>query len=329
MSAEPNPKTNTTDNRSQRILRSSTTTTELPTAQNQPSTNPQEQPAKCHICQAVFISNDDQLVLCDRCDEWICLPCSGLSITQYEAIDANLTWYCPECKLPATQAVKTDKSIEEKCKSYFDIFKVEFREEIDSKLNEIRKDISELKTNQSNIHETDDKLKKAVAESMKKQEDEISEREKRKSNLILFNVSEAQTNIKDERIIYDKTIFKEICDTICDEPLNINNISDARRLGKKSPDATDSKPRPLIIKLKDQSLKIPILRNANKLRSIEDPRLDGIRMGHDLTTTERENSKQMYEEAKRRQRDETSPGYRYKVRGPPWDMKIVRVKATD
>ena len=329
MSADSNHKNNNTDNMSQRKLRSSTASVEPKSHHLQP-TNTQGQQAKCHICQAVFVSDDDKLVICDRCDEWICLPCTGLSVAQYEAIDVNLTWYCPDCKIPATQAVKTDKSIEEKCKSYFETFKVEFREEIDTKLNEIRKDISELKVNQSKLNDSEDKVKKTVAESLKKQEDENSEREKRKkNNLILFNVSEAQTNIKDDRIMHDKSVFRDICDIICEEPFDINNITDACRLGKKPSDVADPKPRPLVIKLKDQSLKKPILRNANKLRTHDDSNLNGIRMGHDLTLSERENSKQMYVEAKRRQREESSPGYRFKVRGPPWDMKIVRVKDTD
>ena len=252
MAATSSQISNTKDSRHQRILRSSMTSTEQTV---QPLTNQNEEPAKCSICKDIFVSNDDKLVICDRCEEWICLPCSGLSITQYEAIDANLTWYCPDCKLPATQAVKTDKSIEEKCKAYFEIFQVEFRAEIDTQLNEIRKDISELKSNQNTVHNSEDEMRKAVAESMRKQEDEHLERDKRKNNLILFNVIEAQTNIKEERVQHDKQLFKTICDSTCDEPFDTNNIIDSRRLGRKVTDSANPKPRPLVVKLKDQSLK--------------------------------------------------------------------------
>ena len=103
-------------------------------------------------------------------------------------------------------------------------------------------------------------------------------------------------------------MFKAICDNICDEPFNISNIIDLRRLGKKASDANDVKPRPLVVKPKDQSLKRPILTNANKLRSLEDSLMKNIRMGHDLTKSERENSKQLYNEAKQKQNKDTSPG---------------------
>ena len=258
----------------------------------------------------------------------MCFLCTGLTEAQYNALDGNLQWYCAECKVPAIQAVKVDRSIEEKCKAYFDSFKIEFKEEINSQLNEIRQDISDIKRSQSSNTSTEVNVvatvKKVVQDSIKVQEQEQMERERRRNNLILFNASEVQTNVKDERITHDKATFKRICDAICDESLDREDIVEARRLGRKSEGST----RPLVIKLKDGLKKKAILKNASKISTLSDDSINTIRMNHDLTEKEREHSKQLFVEAKRREAQDNMGGYKYKVRGPPWDMRIVRVKTT-
>ena len=147
------------------------------------------QSAKCRMCSQIFYNENDKLVVCDRCEDWVCLPCARLSDAQYEAIDVNLLWYCSDCKVPAVQAVKVYRSIEEICKAYFDSFKSEFKQEIDTQLSDIRNDIKVLK-NQSTQQETnvETTAKKVVEESMNVQEEELMEREQRKGNLILFHI---------------------------------------------------------------------------------------------------------------------------------------------
>ena len=104
-----------------------------------------------------------------------------------------------------------------------------------------------------------------------------------------------------------------------------------RRIGKKKePNHEEgtavTEYRPMIVKLKEQSSKKHILLKANKLQESREDGLKKIRMSHDLTPKERENAKSLHQEAKRREQQDTSGGFRYKVRGPPWDMKIVRIK---
>ena len=113
-----------------------------------------------------------------------------------------------------------------------------------------------------------------------------------------------------------------IIETLCENEIDKSGISEIKRIGKK----TENSRRPLIVKTKDQSTKRKILLNANKLQGCGDDELKTIRMSHDLTQQEREHSKNLYEEAKRRENEDASGGFKYKVRGPPWDMKIVRIK---
>ena len=82
----------------------------------------------------------------------------------------------------------------------------------------------------------------------------------------------------------------------------------------------------MIVKIKNQTTKKMILLKANKLRESDDDSFKSVRMSHDLTQQEREHSKNLYMEAKRREREDPSGGCKYKVRGPPWDMRIVKIK---
>jgi len=68
------------------------------------------------ICKSVFVDEQDRLVECERCDEWICLKCSGLTEAAYEVVNSDdkslLHWFCPECNAEAISAVKTSQLID-------------------------------------------------------------------------------------------------------------------------------------------------------------------------------------------------------------------------
>ena len=138
----------------------------------------------------------------------------------------------------------------------------------------------------------------------------------------MFNIAEANTNIKGERIKHDAAIIKRILSSVCNDAVDGSEIIEIKRIGKK----TDQSTRPVIVKLKNQASKRMVLLNANKLQECGEDSLNTVRMSHDLTLQEREHSKQLYIEAKRRESENPSGGFKYKVRGPPWDMRIVKIK---
>ena len=173
---------------SKRQLRSSTSTIdELNATKPKTKINDKEkgstpEAVKCRICSEIFVDDSDLLVICDRCENWICLKCSGLSEAQYSSLDNNLQWYCSDCKLPAMQAVKVDRSIEEKCQEYLEAFRIELKTEIDIQLREIREDIKDIRNQQRQPDTAGDKVEvtvqKAVQESIKIQEQELQDRER-------------------------------------------------------------------------------------------------------------------------------------------------------
>ena len=63
--------------------------------------------------------------------------------------------------------------------------------------------------------------------------------------------------------------------------------------------------------------------SLGNLKNAEEP-YSRISISHDMTKEEREQNKKLLTEAKKLQ-DEDQGNWTYKVRGPPWDLKIVKL----
>jgi hypothetical protein len=64
--------------------------------------------------------------------------------------------------------------------------------------------------------------------------------------------------------------------------------------------------------------KLPLCKKKQKYENVS--------VSNDLTQTEREMEKKLWSEAKRQQISDVSGDYMYKVRGPPWARRIVKIK---
>ena len=91
------------------------------------------------------------------------------------------------------------------------------------------------------------------------------------------------------------------------------------------------KPRPLLVKLHSTDLKKHLFVRLNKWRQkqeeerpADDANFKFITVTHDMTTTEREDKQGLITKA--RSMEEAAEGPRkFRVNGPPWNMKIVEI----
>ena len=280
---------------------------------------------ECVVCSKYFVNKHDKLIECDRCEKWVCLPCSNLTSEQYDAIDDNLIWFCRHCRKPAIQAVKTDQSIEEKCNKFLAMFK----SEINEKMSDIQKKVSSIESSQKSmenqlsvLNENDNPHLKSKGHTMGDEAiiKEVQIREERKCNAILYNVREPETNLKDERKTIDTNVVNEIIE-LCDEDIGKNSFTNLVRLGKKEPDRI----RPIRITFNNTDVKRQFFRNLGNLKSEKNENYKEVSVNHDLTVLEREKEKQLYEEAKQLNR-ESNGKEKYRVRGPPWDRIIIKLR---
>ena len=145
-------------------------------------------------------------------------------------------------------------------------------------------------------------------------------KEKRKRSLVVFNLQEAQvnSNLMSDRDRADSEVFIQVCNDVCERKFSPTVIKSITRLGKKK-----EQPRPLLVELSDGPLKGEIFKNLPKLANHPDESFRTIRMKNDMTKEEREKVKKLNEQAKSQEAGEGGK-FRYRVRGPPWDLKIVK-----
>ena len=149
---------------------------------------------------------------------------------------------------------------------------------------------------------------------------EIEDRKVRRPNMIIYNYAENKAQLQEERQKHDMEIVKALGETF-NMDLETTKIY---RLGKIKENGS---PRPLLVGLSDELTKKKLFGQLHSLKQCEKP-LCEISVQRDMTRSEREESKLLYEEAKSRQ--QSSGGkWVYKVRGPPWAQRIVKIKPAE
>ena len=90
----------------------------------------------------------------------------------------------------------------------------------------------------------------------------------------------------------------------------INWSKKTHRLGKFDKEKAC---RPLLVQLQSVEAKITLFKNVHYMKAL--PKYKDINVSNDLTKTERAKEKELWEEAKKMDKDD-SGDYEYKVRGP-------------
>ena len=270
----------------------------------------------CHECKTVFTRENDRLMGCERCDMWYCLECTGMNAEQYKVLNAPgitdlIHWYCKECNENAIRAVKTDKEIEERCQNYMDKFRNEISQEIKQaseevekrialKIDKLSEDVQLIKNNPpqaTDVQETVVKVMKSqhtgTAEALI---EEIRERERRKLNLIFFNMPEGGGADVENRKKHDLDGVRTLLNKV---QINVP-LSKPTRLGN------GTVPRPLRITTSSVEDKMSILRAASKLQDPESA--TKVYINRDMTPTEQEETKKLVEEKKTKQNESRQSG---------------------
>lgn len=170
-------------------------------------------------------------------------------------------------------------------------------------------------------------LKIIVKEAITEHQSHENNIEDRKTNIIVFNYPESHKTTLDQRKTEDKAAFIETCDSFCENNIPPSSILQTRRLGKK----VEGKLRPLLVKVNSETIKRTIFGQLHKLRNMND---NNISMSHDMTKEERQRTKFMVDDAKKKTKDikdditldNDSKNWIFVVRGPPWKQTIEKVR---
>ena len=132
-------------------------------------------------------------------------------------------------------------------------------------------------------------------EEKQKLDDETRLREKKKNNLIVFNMPEKEdVSDNEELMMNDFSKLKQIYQGRVD--LKERDLLNVTRLGNKNPE----KIRPILLVFKDEEIRTKILRNNRDLKLKEDNISSSIYVHIDRTQKQRETEKELRAELKRR-----------------------------
>ena len=142
-----------------------------------------------------------------------------------------------------------------------------------------------------------------------------SDREKRENNVIIFNVEEKDSSSSDDDVSFFNSLYKQT--------LKLGDTPEIKvsRVGVRKENNT----RPMRVVFTENSNKRKFLANLYKLKPHE--KFQNIQINHDMSKTDREEKKKLLKEAYLMNEKETDSDFKYKVRGPPWSMSIVKVFA--
>ena len=184
---------------------------------------------------------------------------------------------------------------------------------VDEKFIYLTEDICKV---QQNVQETKNKMKESE-DKIKESED----KQRRRSNVIVYNVEESTAEDGKERSEEDKGFCQDLMTEVLKVGYEEGDITKVIRLGKKE----GGKRRPLLVNFKSDKEKNLVMENAGKLGKAKD-KFQGVTMSHDMTLNERLQCKEMVEEARNKQANDTSGDWLYKVRGLPGLMQVVKMK---
>lgn len=209
--------------------------------------------SQCVTCQGHLVIDNE--ITCDFCKGSVHTTCSGLSRLEIQCFKnkaRKLTFHCSSCSDFKLQLTKLH--------------------ELTSIVNTLREDIQAIKSQHitGSVRDVVDPL---VTENIIS---EIAEREKRKNNIIIFNLPELESASRDEQLASDQESVQSILETLNIPSGDVIPV----RLGKFDPTQHPRK-RPLKFKLRNQDDVITILRESKKIKLIE--RFKSISFSKDRT----------------------------------------------
>ena len=197
------------------------------------------------------------------------------------------------------------EEIEEvKATSFADIMKEEMQKNLENMA-------SEIKTVKTNLDETKENV------------DEQRDKERRRNNIIIYNIPESSAERADGRMKEDTSFCLRMFNDVLQAGISDEDLVHVFRLGKYIENAT--LPRPLLIQMASYTQKNLIMQSLYKLKHAE-LQFKNVVVTHDMTVAERAECKRMVTEAKDKEAEDQSGDYIYRVRGLPGKMQIVKIR---
>ena len=246
---------------------------------------------KCGCCDLGF-KKSEAFICCDACKIPHHQHCSKLSDNEFDLASdkkSSLKWYCILCDNHVSDILTN-----------FDKFK-KINAEIKSVKDEINDKLLDLEVRMRKCEDIEKNpvisstIERVLNQKMPDTPDEEKALiEKKKGNLIYFNIPESSNDEIEDRIKYDYQCLREIYGS---NIVKTDHISNLFRVGKKT-----ERSRPLIVKFNDQTIKENYVKLSfgKKLTLKQNREIINVSATHDKTKKQRDDYKKLSTELKER-----------------------------
>ena len=285
------------------------------------SDKPTDKSARIEVCKKCNESVSEDCIECYWCSQWEHRGCANIKETELVVLSSasqNILYFCSCCLSVLPEALSSFKShsqLANELQTGFQSVENKLSKEIggqitaqfsstcqklQNSIDELSSNINKLIAQNSNVQMETDNTSESIGGPAQARSyasvtsssntalsivDELADREKRKKNVIVYNLPEASDHEA------DKCSFLDLCKKVYNADISVNKMV---RLGKKSTD----KQRPLLISLKHDEDKSLLLLQSYLLR--RNSQHSNVFMAPDRTKFEREKHKKLVEELKER-----------------------------
>ena len=322
----------------------------------------------CKTCSKKYTRVSDQLMECEYCENHYCSTCLGMTDTEYEHhVHSSGMWFCGICKPKVEETLKIEKEIEKRCQEHFEKYSKKLeqiekvlqgkldKEEVVALIEEKQERDNKVVTKQQEKQIMDFVKKgmetktKSLADIVKEQlpkdsvnKDDIrviidgkfeeneklaSDRQSTERNIVIFRMDEPQTNLVIERQAKDKEVVKGMIEHMGIETEEEVNIEKIICLGGRSVNYKE-KPRPVVVTFSNIDSKKNFLRRSNALKNSENETFKKVAVANDLTKRDKDKELELLSLRNPKNSDEVGP-WKYVIRGPPGDRKLVKLRKQD
>ena len=244
----------------------------------------QNAPWICVKCDEPVVKNDE-VIECFGCKEWCHRACTELTDEQYRCCrdgGASIQWLCEGCKDMKNPVSEIKSRMEVQL------------DKILTALESVTERLEKLERIQS-ADIIEKKIEVVVEQKVAEYMDEMREKEKRKLNIIVANLSESEKDTAEGRKEEDLERVRTMVGRIADVPAD--HLLEPVRLGKLTI-GRNARPRLLKLEVRTEESKREIMKNVYNLNKTVANAKDRIYINNDSTPKEREQMKQLKQELK-------------------------------
>ena len=174
----------------------------------------------------------------------------------------------------------------------------------------------------NSVNEQD--MLKLIGDKVEESEKDMAERQTRERNIVIFKLLEPNTNLTTERKTKDLENINKMIEFMYAENEHDVVVEKIIRLGARHEEYQQN-PHPVLVTFTNFQAKKWFLRNSKLLKDSNDEVHKQVAIANDMTKRDREKELELVNQRREKNLAVVGP-WKYVIRGPPGDRKIVKIR---